>query len=73
MNNCSPRENRGARLRPAATVISAPKGPGTDLGNETRACASRGYESLPGAVQDGMRKVVTKSPFGDVCRWEPVK
>jgi hypothetical protein len=69
--NNAPAEN-AAPAPPAATVISAPKGPGTDLGNETRACAP-GDTNPAGSVQDGMRKVVTKSPFGDVCRWEPVK
>jgi hypothetical protein len=26
-----------------------------------------------GAVVDGYRKVVTRTPFGEVCRWEPVQ
>lgn len=70
--NNAPAEQAPAAA-PASTAISpGPKGPGTDLGNETRACAP-GDTSPAGTVQDGMRKVVTKSPFGDVCRWEPAK
>lgn len=61
-----------APAAPATTAIAAPKGPGTDLGNETRACVP-GDTNPAGTVQDGMRKVVTKSPFGDVCRWETAK
>ena len=47
-------------------------GPGTDMGNQTRACVP-GDTTPPGTVQDGMRKVVSKTPFGDSCRWEPAK
>jgi hypothetical protein len=47
-------------------------GPGADMGNQTRACVP-GDETPAGTVQDGMRKVVTKTPFGEQCRWEPVK
>jgi hypothetical protein len=61
-----------APAQPALKTLADVKGPGTDLGNQTRACAP-GDTSAAGSVQDGMRKVVTKSPFGDVCRWEPVK
>jgi hypothetical protein len=65
-------ENPAPAAAPASTAIAAPKGPGSDLGNETRACVP-GDTNAPGTVQDGMRKVVTKSPFGDVCRWETAK
>ena len=54
------------------TSLSGPKGPGADLGNDSKACVA-GDSTPAGAVQDGFRKVVTKSPFGEVCRWEPVK
>jgi len=58
---------------PAQAVTQAEKGPGTmDMGNSTKACQP-GDTTPPGTVQDGMRKVVTKTPFGDSCRWEPVK
>jgi hypothetical protein len=68
----APPSNTPAPAAPSTTAIGAPKGPGTDLGNETRACVS-GDSTPAGTVQDGMRKVVTKSPFGEVCRWEPAK
>jgi hypothetical protein len=32
-----------------------------------------GDTSPAGAVVDGYRKVVTRTPFGEVCRWEPVQ
>lgn len=57
---------------PTTTNLGAgPKGPGADLGNQTKACAA-GDNSPAGTVQDGFKKVVNKTPFGDVCRWEPV-
>jgi hypothetical protein len=53
-------------------TIGKPEGPGQDMGNSTRACVP-GDTTPAGAVQDGMRKVVNKTPFGESCRWEPVK
>jgi SAM-dependent methyltransferase len=47
-------------------------GPGVDIGAGRRACV-KNDSTPPGAVVDGLRKVVTESPFGPVCRWEPVK
>lgn len=62
-----------AKETPRTTSIGEVKGPGTvDLGNQNKAC-SPGDTSPAGTVESGMRKVVTKSPFGDVCRWEPVR
>lgn len=59
---------------PAAVTTLAPvkAGPGVELGQSSRACV-QGDASPPGTVQDGFRKVVTKTPFGDSCRWEAVK
>jgi hypothetical protein len=42
------------------------------MGNSTRACVP-GDTTPPGTVQDGLRKVVSKTPFGESCRWEPAK
>jgi hypothetical protein len=69
--------NQPASAPPPAqqtTAIGGTKGPvaDTDMGNQTKACAA-GDTSPAGTVESGMRKVVTKSPFGDVCRWEPVR
>ncbi len=56
------------------TVVnpSAEEGFGPSIGNEIRACLP-GDTSPPGTVRAGMRKVVTQTPFGNVCRWEPVQ
>ena len=51
----------------------AKSGPGVDMGSGVRACVA-GDSTPAGSVVDGMKKVVTASPFGGaVCRWEPVK
>ena len=62
---------------PAAgtTVLSsesAKAAPGIEMGKQERAC-NPGDASPAGAVVDGMRKVVSKTPFGDSCRWVPLK
>jgi hypothetical protein len=59
----------------ATTVLSsetAKAAPGVELGKQERAC-NPGDASPPGAFVDGMRKVVSQTPFGDSCRWVPVK
>jgi hypothetical protein len=53
-------------------VASAEAGPGMELGATSRACIP-GDTSPAGTVKDGFRKVVTKTPFGDSCRWEATK
>lgn len=53
-------------------VAERPLGPGESAGGGVRACQP-GDSTPPGTVVDGMRKVVSVSPFGRVCRWEPVK
>jgi len=60
---------------PAPTAPPAPRGqpvPGVSIGGGIKAC-QQGDTSPPGTVAQGMRKVVTESPFGQVCRWEPVQ
>lgn len=60
---------------PAKRAPAAPTGqpaPGVSIGGGIKACQA-GDTSPPGTVTDGMRKVVTPSPFGEVCRWEPVQ
>jgi hypothetical protein len=64
---------------PAAPVAAAAKtlstshtGPGQDVGGGYKSCNAD--DSSPnGAVVDGMKKVVTATPFGSGCTWEPVK
>jgi hypothetical protein len=61
---------------PGGTTVIAPEAakaaPGVELTNQEKAC-NPGDTSPPGSVVDGMRKVVNKTPFGDSCRWVPVK
>ena len=55
---------------PEVPVVKTPTGPGADVGMGFRACDVN--DSLPaGTVQNGYRKVLTSSPFGSSCRWEP--
>jgi len=67
----------GARTAPppgtaAPPISSGRPEPGVDVAPGIRACQP-GDSSAPGTVANGMRKVVTQSPFGDTCRWEAVK
>jgi len=49
-----------------------PQGPGNDVGGGFRACQPN--DSNPaGVVVDGYRKVILISPFGQTCRWDPVR
>lgn len=59
---------------PKPAVSSSPsKGPSEiDMGGGIRACVP-GDNSPAGTVVGGFRKVVSRSPFGQVCRWEPIE
>ena len=63
---------------PAATAPPKPStprptsGPGIDVGAGLKGCVD-GDTSPDGAIVDGMKKVVTPTPFGNGCRWEPTK
>ena len=60
--------------RPPAAPPQPPRGeaaPGTDIGNKLRACQP-GDNSPPGTVSGSYRKVVSRTPFGETCRWEPI-
>lgn len=52
-------------------VPERPLGPGEAVGN-VRTCQP-GDSNPPGTVVGGFRKVVSTTPFGTVCRWEPVQ
>jgi len=45
--------------------------PGTDIGNKLHACQP-GDNSPPGTISGGYRKVVSRTPFGETCHWEPI-
>jgi len=48
-------------------------GPGEiDMGGGIRACQP-GDTSAAGTVVSGFKKVMSQTPFGQVCRWEPAK
>jgi hypothetical protein len=72
-----------APAAPGPTQAAAPKteavkiapvkaGPGTELGATTRACVP-GDTTPAGTVENGFRKVVSRTPFGESCRWEAVR
>jgi hypothetical protein len=70
-NNAS---TAGAAAPPPPPKPQAPAEarPGTSMGGEAKACQP-GDNSPAGTVADGFKKVVTASPFGQACRWEPAK
>ncbi len=56
---------------PPVSVPKTPTGPGVDTGRGFKTCDAN--DSTPaGAVVDGYRKVVSATPFGESCRWDPV-
>jgi len=69
-----------ATVEPVQTVIPTkpvepvgPMGPGREHpGSNTRACQP-GDTSPNGTVMNGMRKFLKKTPFGELCRWEPLQ
>jgi hypothetical protein len=65
------KKNKAAQAAPAAKTLSSEShsGPGVDIGAGMKACYADDA-SPEGAVVDGMKKVVTPTPFGKACRWE---
>ena len=62
-----------AAPKPVQSLSSnAASGPGVEIGTGMKACVP-GDKSAPGTVVDGMKKVVSETPFGSACRWEQVK
>ena len=69
----APRAATQAAASPKAVSASAnPSAPGIDMGAGLRAC-QRGDTSPAGTIVNGMKKVISNSPFGQICRWEPVQ
>jgi hypothetical protein len=64
----------GSSSAPAPQAPSPAKqgAPGVPMSGGVRACTP-GDTSPPGTTAEGMRKVVTETPFGPKCQWEPVK
>jgi hypothetical protein len=62
----APRPAQAAAAAPPPSTVKA--GPGQDLNPDVKACVPNdSYED--GAVVDGYRKSVTRSPFGVNCQW----
>lgn len=59
---------------PVTTTVAAPvrPGPGMQMTPEMRACQP-GDPTPAGTVMEGMRKFVTRTPFGEQCRWELIR
>ena len=65
---------QAAPAKPASQTLSSPSrpGPGVDMGAGYKACTADD-KSPEGTVVDGMKKVVSATPFGSACRWEQTK
>jgi hypothetical protein len=61
-----------APAAPTPPPPAAKSGPGEDTGRGFRICAINDGNA-EGAVVEGYRKVVYSTPFGQSCRYEPVK
>ena len=70
----APQVNNLTTSAPTVRNLSSGRsdGPGTPMGEGLKACVA-GDTSPAGSVVDGMRKVVSSTPFGSVCRWESAK
>jgi hypothetical protein len=51
---------------------NAQSGPGADTGGGFKACVP-GDTSPSGTVVNGMKKMVTQTPFGNTCHWEQAR
>ena len=56
---------------PPPAAAKTAMGPGADTGAGFRRCEPND-STPPGTVVDGYRKVVSPTPFGEACRWDPV-
>jgi len=65
------RQPKAVAAPPPPPVVKTEVGPGQDTDRGYKLCAAN--DSYPnGAVVDGYRKSVTRNPFGESCRWDPV-
>jgi hypothetical protein len=66
-----PQNNAQAPLPPPPPVVMSSKGAGESTQFGFKTCLPD--DSSPeGAVDHGFRKVITQTPFGKSCRWDPV-
>ena len=68
--SAAPPQQAAAPPPPPAAAKSA-TGPGADTGAGFKRCEAND-STPPGTVVDGYRKVVSPTPFGEACRWDPV-
>ncbi len=80
-DHTAPKEEKTAAAPTAAAAPAADKSTSIkskeapsdiDMGHDTKACVP-GDTSASGTVVNGMRKVVTSTPFGPSCRWVPAQ
>ncbi len=70
--DAAPQPEAPAAVAAQTKSLSAPKSAqGPDMGAGNKACTGDD-KSTPGTVLDGRKKIVSETPFGTVCRWEPV-
>jgi hypothetical protein len=62
-----------AAAAPKPLSSASQSGPGIDLGGGGLRGCLQGDTSPDGTIADGFKKVVTATPFGNGCRWEPTK
>jgi len=67
----APRPSQPSRVEGQTPSPKADAAPGADMGNGIRACQA-GDSSPAGTVSGGYKKSLTATPFGSVCRWEPI-
>ncbi len=65
-------KNAAPPAAPPPPSPAEPKPSAVSIGAEMKACQP-GDSSPAGTVADGYRKVTSKTPFGESCRWEAVK
>lgn len=67
----APAQQAPAAAAPATKSLSESKnGQGADMGGGIKACVT-GDTQAAGTVVSGLKKIVSQTPFGSVCRWEP--
>lgn len=65
-------QNAPSNQPQSSSLTPIKAGPGVELSATSKACVP-GDTTPAGTVQDGFRKVLTKTPFGESCRWEAAK
>ena len=65
-------ERTAAPAAPAPPPPPELKGPGQMTGFGFKTC-NMNDGNAPGTVQDGYRKTINNTPFGQTCTWDPVK